>query len=259
MTMFARAVIVDGNSLGPLGIGSVENDGRLGQRSAPWDSEHVPGRDGEVLVASEPAVRAATLRLRFVLETVSRTQLLALIDETKWRLGVRKSHVFRFVDDETREVTGVIEGWEFRAIPPDLVQNATELLVDVKLADPREYETTDTVVGSIQTTPVALPLGADRSWPVIVVSGAGTFTLTYAHNDTTTLATLNISGAAAPVTIDMQTGSITDNAGEAAAFLVAGSDFPFAFDPQDGDFPTSAWPTLACSAGTAQATYRKAY
>lgn len=259
MTIFDRGVIIDTVGLGPLGVGSVENDGRLGQRSAPWDSEKVPGRDGEVLVASEPSVAAAMLRLRFVLETDTRTELLALVDETKWRIGVRKSHVFRFVDDETREVTGVIEGYEFRGIGPDLTQNACQLFLDVKLPDPREYATTDTVVGSIQTTPVALPLGADRSWPVIVVSGAGSFTLTYAHNDTTTLKTLDISGAAAPVTIDMQTGSITDNAGEAAAFLVAGSDFPFAFDPQDGDFPTSAWPTLACSAGTAEATYRKAY
>lgn len=259
MTRFLRSVVIDTTGLGVLGVGSVENDGRLGQRRASWDSERVPGRDGEVLAASQPSVRASILRLRFVLETDTRTELLTLIDEMKWRLGVRQSHTLRFVDDETREVTGVIERYEFRGIGPDLVQDACELLLDVKLADPREYETTDTVVSSISTTPVALPLGADRSWPVIVVSGAGSFTLTYAHNDTTTLKTLEIAGAAAPVTLDMQTGSITDAGGEAAEFLTAASDFPFAFDPQDGDFPNASWPTLACSAGTAEATYRKAY
>jgi len=256
---FDRAVIVDTVGLGELGVGSVSSDGRLGTRRARWDAEAVPGRTGVVLTASRPSIDAGSLDLRFVLEAATRTALLTLIDTAKYLLRVDTSHVFRFVDDEAREVTGVIERLEFGGIGPDLVQDACELRVSVVLPDPREYETTDTVVGSIQTTPVALPLGADRSEAVIVVSGAGSFTLTYAHNDTTTLHTLEISGAAAPVTIDMQTGSITDNAGEAAAFLVAGSSFPFSFDPLDGDFTTSAWPTLACSAGTAEATYRRAY
>lgn len=257
--IFARAVIVDTVGLGALGVGSVSTDGRLGGRSANWPSERVPGRDGAVLVASEPEILPRSLDLRFVLEADTRTALLALRDEVFWRLHPRTAHTFRFVDDEARETTGVVTGCEFVGIAPDLTQNACELRMEVFCADPREYEIADTVVGSIQTTPVALPLGSDRSEAVIVVSGAATFTLTYADSGASTLKTLDIAGAAAPVTIDMQTGSITDAGGEAAAFLVAGSDFPFSFDPQDGDFPTAAWPTLACSAGTAEATYRKAY
>lgn len=256
---FDRAVIVDTEGLGELGVGSVENDGRLGDTRARWDNERVPGRDGVLLVASEPAVDARPLSLRFVAEAASRTALLTLVDKVKYLLNPRTSHTFRFVDDETREVTGVVERLRFRGIAPDLTQDACEVLVDVLCADPREYETTDTVVGSITTGDTDLPLGADRSWASIVVSGSGSFTLTYKDSGGTTLYTLEISGAAAPVTIDMSTGSITDNAGEAASFLVAGSDFPFSFDPQDGDFLTSAWPTLACSSGTAEATYRKAY
>lgn len=257
--MFDRAVLIDTVDIGALGVGSVSNDGRLGGRRAKWDFETVPGRYGAILVASQPQIRPRELDLRFIVEAASRTALLALRDELLSRLGLETIHTFRFVDDETRETTGVITSIGFRGIEPDLTQDAFQLILGVLCPDPREYATTDTVVGSIGVSDVALPLGATRTEGVIVVTAAAAFTLTYKSSGAVTVHTLEIAGATSPVTIDMATGLITDFDGNAIDHLVEPSDFPFSFDPQDGDFPTAAWPTLNTSAGTAVATYRKAY
>lgn len=254
----ARRVIVDGVNLDALGVTNASVEGRLGDRFTSLRTEKVPGRDGVVVVATQPSVDARLLQMEFTLEAATRSELLTLRDQVASLLSVRIPHTFRFVDDETRETTGFVTQRQFPAIPPDLSQPACRLLATVMCPDPREYATTDTVVSGISGD-TALPLGPERSDPVIVVTGAGTFTLTYKNSAGGNLKVLQISGAAAPVTIDMATGSITDNNGEAAEFLVAGSDFPFFFDPDDGDFIASAWPTLACSAGSAEATYRKAY
>lgn len=254
-----RSVIVDGTDLSSIGdVTHFEVFGRFGGHDVDWPSEQVP-HVGEVVTASEPSERGRVIRMTFTVEAATRAALQALLDELKFRLGPRQLRTVEFVDDETREVNGYVVGVNFPPIHPHLTQAAVRMEVRLWLPDPREYETANTVVSAIGATDKDLPLGAKPSEASIVVTGAATFTMTYKNSAGGTVFTLDISGATSPVTIDMATGEITDNDGNAADHLVEPSDFPFSFDPDDGDFPSLAWPTLAVSAGTAVATYRKAY
>lgn len=254
-----RSVIVDGTDLSSIqDVTHFEVVNRFNGVDAQMQTELIAGI-GAVEVSDEPQMRPRLIRLQLYAEATTRAALVAVIDELRWRLGPRKLRVFQFVDDETRESTGRVIGLRFPLIRPQLSQAAVEVEVDILCPDPREYESSNTVVSAIGATDKDLPLGSAPSRASIVVTGAAAFILTYKNAAGTTIHTLEISGAASPVTVDMVTGEITDNNGNAADHLVQPSDFPFSFDPDDGDFSIDDWPTLACSAGTAVATYQKAY
>ncbi len=254
-----RSVIVDGTDLSSIGdVTHFEVFGRFGGHDADWPSERLPSR-GEVVVANAPQEGGRVLRLTFTAEASTRAALQTLLDEVRWRLGPRQLRALRFVDDETRESFGYVIDLAFPPIRPHLSQPASGIEVRVWCPDPREYATSDTVVSAIGASDKDLPLGAKRSLASIVVTGAAAFILTYKSDAPATIHTLEIAGATSPVTIDMSLGLITDFNGNAMDHLVEPSAFPFAFDPDDGDFPAASWPTLATSAGTAVATYRKAY
>lgn len=259
--MSRRALIVDGFDLSTIGFILSKPDGQRDGLDADWPSVKVPGRIGVSVTADEPSFEPRTIRVDGVLEsdpTVDTVaDLLARLDEFKYRLGSTERN-FRFVDDETYDYRARALRVRHPPIDPALIQTAVRVRADLWMRDPRRYSTTQTVVSGI-TTATALPLGTAPVRGVIVVTGATGFTLTYKHFDTTTLKALIIAGATSPVTIDMELGKITDGGGPAADTLDHDSDFPFDFDSEDGDWTASQWPTLEVSAGSAQASYYRAW
>jgi phage-related protein len=210
------------------------------------------------VVASQPSYDPRELTIEGSVVSATRTAMLSNLDELKWRIGnIEKTYTI--VDDTSREFRARCTQFRTTGIDPYIVQRGVRVRLKLWLADPRIFATSDTVIGSITTSPVDMPLGTAPSLPSITVVTSGTFTLTYKDSAAATIATLNISGATAPTTIDMDAMTITDGSGNAAEHLVAGSDFPIVFDPEDGDYVTPDWPTLECSSGTATATYRKTY
>jgi phage-related protein len=259
--MADTSLLVDGFDLGTLNVVVEKVTGRTGDINSTPQIVTVPGRIGEVVVATAPNVGTRKLSVDLAAIADSRTALLAVLDELKWRLSPQKLHTFVWVDDQTRECYGYVADIRDNPIEPDLLQRATKYRVTIECPDPREYATSDTTVSSIGATPVDLTLGSAPSVPTITVTGAGTFTLTYKNSAATTLKTVTVTGATAPVVLDCDAGTVTDAGGNAVPYLSSTSDFPFSFDPQDGDpyAGTPDWPTLECSSGSAEAVYRKAW
>jgi phage-related protein len=258
--MAQTSLIVDGFDLATIGV-IVENvTGRAGNIDSALPAVTVPGRLGDVVVSAKPNVGSRTLSIRLAALADTRTALLGVLDELKWRFAPQKQHTLVWVDDQTREMYGYVTDFRDDPIEPDLMQIATRYRLTVECPDPREFATSDTTVSSI-TTATDIQLGSAPSTPTITVTGAGTFNLVYKNSAATTLKTVSISGATAPVVLDCDAGTVTDAGGNAVQYLSASSDFPFVFDPQDGDpyAGTADWPTLECSAGSAEAVYRKAW
>lgn len=223
-----------------------------------WPAQEVPGRYGMAVVASEPSYKPREVVIEGSMVSADLATLKTNLDEFKWRLP-NTLQTYTIDDQTAREFRAYCTEIRVTGIDPYLVQRGVEIRLKLWLPDPRLFATSDTIVGSIGASPVDIPLGTGPSLASISVATAGTFTLTYKDSAAATVGTLQISGATAPTVINMDTMVITDDNGNAADHLVAGSDFPIVFDPQDGDYVTPDWPTLECSSGTATATYRKTY
>ena len=256
--MSIRALLVDGTDVSTYGLVVSEIEGWRDGPKAGWPDVQPIGRIGSVRTSTEPTIEQRNLRITGTALATSLSNLLSNLDNLKVLLGTSE-RTFIFTDDETRKFVGRVTGVSARGINPHLTQRGCEIEIDVLMNDPRIFATTSTTVSSIGASATDLPLGTAISIPTITVSTAGTFTLTYKNSAGTTVSELTITGATAPVVINMDAGTITDAGGNAIPYLGTTDDFPFYFDPQDGDYPTSDWPTLEVSAGTAEAVYDKAY
>ena len=259
--MAQTALTVDGFDLATIGVIVETVTGRVADLRSTLGTVSVPGRIGQAVTSLTPPVDTRKLDIQFAVLGDTRSLMLDAVDELKWRLAPQVLHTLVWVDDTTREMYGYVTSIKDKAIHPDLTQRGTRIRVSVTCPDPREYATSDTTISSIGSSPVDMVLGAAPSIPVITVTGAGTFTITYKDSGAVTLKSLTITGATAPVVLDCDAGTVTDGGGNAIDTLGSTDDFPFAFDPQDGDpyAGTPDWPTLQTSAGTAEAVYRKAW
>jgi phage-related protein len=221
-----------------------------------WDQVQVPGRFGSIATALEPSYPTRQLVVTGTVLGTTVADLYSKLDQIKWRIGLVEKE-FAFVDDETRVFNARLTGFQSTGIQPMMTQLGTTVSITLLMLDPRIYDDSPTIVGSIGNSDVDLPLGTAPVRASINVTGSGSFTLTYKDSSAVEVATMTITGATAPVDIDMDAQTITDAGGNAVDTLTAG-DF-FAFDPADGDYVTPDWPTLRCGSGTAQATYTKAY
>jgi hypothetical protein len=172
------------------------------------------------------------------------------------------------VDDGTTalQTTGVATALSIVPFGVSLAPLALRIEAEFTCPDPtwRESEPTSQILGATRQT---LALGTAPSTPIIRIMGSATNpVLTYRNAGGTAIktCTFTVTLAAADdwLDIDMRTGLcvLSDNAvtSNGLSYLSAG-DFPWAFDPQDGDYGTSAWPTLEVSAGTGVAYWWKRY
>ena len=257
--MASTVLSVDGYDLSALDFQVETLTGWRDGVAATWPSQPVPGRFGVQVTASEPIYAPRQVVVSGAIVSSDVATLVAYLDELKCRVG-RTQKTFIIVDNTAREFRARVTQFVSTAIAPAIIQVGVRIAITLWLDDPRTFGTSDTVVPSI-TSATDLPLGSAPSLASIVVTGSGSFTMTYKDYSGATIAALEISGATAPVTIDMDAGTITDGSGNAAEHLVAGSAFPIVFDPDHGDgiFGSPNWPTLELTSGSGTATYRKAY
>lgn len=250
---------VDGYDLSTIGFRLTSDlSGWRDRYAADWASSVVPGRIGELLLASDPTIPARQVTLSAYQKAPDLATLLTYADALKWRLRPGQ-HEFILPDQGARILRARVKGpVQFSPVAPALAQKTHRIQIPLLCHDPRLLADADTVVAVTNAAgDVDLPLGTAPSSPSISVSVAS-FTLTYKDSAGATLYTLQVSGASAtPVVIDMTARTVTSSAGSEVDAIVSPRFFDL--DPGDGDFLAAAWPTLACSNGTATCTYRKAY
>ena len=201
-----------------------------------------------------------------LLTAATHATALSNLDILRERLGVGKPDSpmeVKFDSGLTRHFDCYLDG---RVTTRRLHAGTAIYEVDIPLVavDPREYDDSNTVIGSITTSDVDMTLGtAPHNKVSISVTGSNTFTLTYKNSAGTTVATLGLTSATGtqPYVFDLEDETVLDSAGTPAsmmAFLDAGSEF-FTMDPRDGVISARAWPTLTSSSGTATVTFKKAY
>lgn len=122
-----------------------------------------------------------------------------------------------------------------------------------------------TVALATAGTRYPIPLGTAPSSPIIRLMGTGSNpVLTYRDAGGAAVHTLTTGSHTLAsdeyLDLDMRRGKavhydsgVADNPTNQSVVLSAA--FPFALDPQDGDYGTSAWPTLEVSAGSAEVLY----
>jgi phage-related protein len=257
--MASTVLSVDGYDLSALDFQVETITGWRDGIAATWPSQPVPGRFGVQVTGSEPIYAPRQVVVSGAIVSADVATLVAYLDELKWRVG-RTQKTFTIVDNTAREFNARVTQFVSTAIAPAIIQVGVRVAITLWMDDPRTFATSDTVVSSIGSA-TDLPLGSAPSLASIVITGSGAFTMTYKDYSGATISTLSISGATAPVTIDMDALTITDAGGNAADTLGTGSDFPITFDPEHGDdiFGTPNWPTLELTSGSGTATYRKAY
>lgn len=164
-------------------------------------------------------------------------------------------------------IDGLLTALNITSMVPSMTPTASRLVADFACPTPywKDVEPTSRV---ITTTARALTLGNAPSSPIIRIMGAATNpVLTYRDAAGTAQKTLTITGTLLVTNdwldIDMRTGVIRKYASGVitngfTSYTITG-DFPWAFDPQDGDYLTSGWPTLEISSGTCIAAWWKAF
>lgn len=112
-------------------------------------------------------------------------------------------------------------------------------------------------LGTGPSTPLIMPMGATSAQTVTYRTAGGDVVW---QIKTTNAATTDYS------IVDFRTGRVKKSASgvvtddEANAFIyTVWSTFPQPFDPQDGDYRTSQWPTLEVDSGAVQAIYWKSW
>jgi len=255
--MADKVFLIDGFDTSTLEFVVSEVQGWRDGANVTWNQKPVPGRIGTLITGLRPLWKPRELTVVGTLLASSVANLILANDEMKWRLGTA-ARTFTFVDDETREFNGRMIRYDAPGIQPHMVQLGVQVRIKIQMTDPRVFAASTTNVGSI-TSATDLPLGTAPVWATVQVTGSGSFTLTYKDHTGTTKGTMTITGATAPVNIDMDAQTITDAGGNAVEYLTAG-DF-FAYDPEHADdiFGSPDWPTLEVTSGTGSTSYEKAY
>lgn len=219
-------------------------------------------RDGEVRTTARLADAARELQLVGVVKGTSAAVLRTRMDTLV--AALTPSSALLILDDQPgRRHVVTCTRLQVQPIGPQFVALQAAFAATFKALTPFAEDVTATTVSGITTTPVALPLGTGIVRPVITITGAATNPiLTLRNSSGVTIGTMNFTGlslgAGIPLVIDCEALTVKNNGTPAPAALAAG-DF-FALDvAAQGVYASSAWPTLACSSGTAVASYRRTW
>jgi phage-related protein len=225
-----------------------------------YQTAEVPGRAGAVLLAAAPRVLGRTLTITGALMATTPALLATALDALKWRLDDGLLDL-RLVDDVTRRSMGYLtrlvieqaDGRQFR-------RRHLLITMTFQVLDPYRQDVTASSVTFVTNT--AMPLGTAPVRPALIRLSAtvGTVTnpiVTYKNSAGTVLGTMDFTGASIlngdKIEIDCEGRRILKTVSVVqtdASNLLAAGDF-LTLDPQDGDFTTSAWPTLTKASGGA--------
>jgi hypothetical protein len=254
------SLLIDGydTSLIGFGLSSPMQDWRDGMWRQ-WEHVRIPGSISSALLNTDPKSDVRPILLRGAQEGSTVAELRSFLNLLKYRLYKSEIEIV-FTDDTAVKYKARMAGRvRVTGIKRDLDQTAHTLEIPLECIDPRLYETSQQAIAV--TTDTALPQGNAPVGVEFEVS-VGTFTLTYKNSGGTTIKTITVTGASTPpIFVNMENKSILNSAGTPASVIAdMTGDFPWDVDIlEDGDFITSAWPTVSCSAGTCTARYYKAY
>ena len=258
--MANEVLYVDGVDLTTLGLYVQRVDGWVDRATTVLPTTAVPDALSH-LVVGRYQVQPRALRIEAVLKASSVTVLRTNLDTLRYRLrpGAR---VVRVIDQNDREATGYVSGFAEVFDPAPFAQRLKRLSIGVDCPDPRRFTITPNAV-AFTSSATLMPQGTAPVRPSITIAGAATNPILRYRNNAGTLLkemtfTISLAGGESLV-IDMATFTIIKNPGGSnqMATLTAG-DF-FAFDPNDGDYTTSAWPKLEVTSGSGTANYRRAW
>lgn len=255
------SVYVDGASVADVFV----VDNVTGHRDAPRTTRptrDVPGRVGPVLLSQVPAYGPRTLRLEGHVLGDTLTAMWAAWHELTSRLAGGQ-HEVTVVDNTARVYRAYLGQAQGIPLRPALWAPKTRLTVELTCYDPRAYSTGNSTLG-FGSTDTPVPLGTAPSGGVVRISGAASApSLVYKSSTGAELAriTLNTTlGSTSWVDIDLDAYTLVDeNSSSVAAAWASSVSRWLVLDPADGDYNSTAWPTLQVTAGSGALTYSKAW
>jgi len=256
------AVLVNGVNLGTrFGFYADRVTGWLGTATVATSSVTLRGRDGGMAV---PAVGGEGRRIE-VAGTLRAETVTARRDAERGVADLVRSGRVRLVVDDglagAMQIEGRLQAATFVPFGPSLSPLASRgTLAFVCEDEPywRDVEPTTRAVAAVSTR-YTVPLGTAPSSPIIRIMGSATNpVLTYRDAGGASVRSITFTATLTSseyLDIDMRRGRVqrvTSGAAANGLSLITGGDFPWGLDPQDGDYGTSAWPTVEVSAGTAE-------
>jgi len=260
----SKALIVDGKDLFDLGFVAETFRGHRSMVRRALPTVDVPGRVGPTVASNIPRYQTRRLTITGTLDAATFAEMQTRLDEIKYRLE-GAGRTVTIADDETRQYRDV-RFEEISATPykPDLFQKQTALTIQGVAYDPRGYSTGLTVSGSFASTDLAMPLGTAEVGPIVRISGTAVNpAIIYKNSAGVEQARITFAVTISSTDyydVDLDLFTFIDKAGlNVSDKLNSTASTFFVLDPSDGNFVTSAWPTIQVTAGSAISTYRKAY
>lgn len=178
---------------------------------------------------------------------------------------VRSARVRIVVDDGlsgAMQIEGRLHSLVTVPFGPSLTPLASRITMEFRCHDEPYWRDVEPMTRAIAAaaTRYTIPLGTAPSSAIVRVMGSATTpVVTYRDAGGAVVFTMSITLTLASteyVDLDMRRGKITKFASGAPTGIHIGTGtFPFALDPQDGDYATSAWPTIEISTGSAEVVW----
>jgi hypothetical protein len=231
-----------------------------------WVQLTVPGTAG-VLFAPPVQEKGRKLTLTGGLWTAANTTAAREAAEDALK-GALRAGLLRLVRTSASSLSRLIEGYavSIQTKPVEHPLNGLGSAVTIAMLC-RDVYWRD-IEPLLRALPVAgaryaLPLGEAPSTPIIRLMAGTNPVLTYRDAGGAVVWSMTFTATLSAtdyLDIDMRYRTITRvNSGTTVATsglsLLTAGDFPRAFDPQDGDYLSAAWPTLEVSSGSAEALW----
>ncbi len=243
-----------------------ETDGFFDAPDRSFTELAINGRAG-TLLAGPTTEQGRQITLTGTLTTTAKTVAALETASDQFKDAVR-SGVVRLIRTSTAGTARVIDGVakQIRLSAIGHPVSPTDLRVSIVFKCEDAYwsdlQPTSRLLGATRAT---LPLGTAPSTPIIRLMGSATSpVVTYRDaggvaQKVATLTSITLAATNDWLDLDMRTGKITLSASGVVTNQLAQvtGDFPWGFDPQDGDYATSAWPTLEVSSGSGVAYWWK--
>lgn len=256
---------LDGTDLASLGYYVNDTAGVFDSVQRSWQMLPITGRAG-VMFGAPAREGARTIQLNGGVTTTAKTVAARVTAEHKLKAAARGGLV-RLTRTDSTGTLQCIEGYgssvtlKSQGHPLNATDDISSITLQCRDAYWRDADWTSQALGATRKT---LALGTAPSTPMIwIVGSAVNPVLNYRDAGGTIQKTMTFTVTLAAtndwLNIDMRIGKITKYVSGATSVFAPSGDFTWAFDPQDGDYSTSTYPTLEVTAGAGIAYWQKMY
>lgn len=259
------SLTVNGTDLATWGFYPAEGEGVFGVTERTLLMAPVFGRAGTLISGSVEGARVLTVT--GTLTSTAKTVAGLETNADAFKDLLRGGEVQLVRDNGStaaRSITGWVGKIDVRPTGHPLAPTDSRVIFTVTCRD-AYWGAPDWSSAAITATPVPVPTGTAPSAPLIRLMAATNPVLTYRDASGTAQRTMTFTwtGAAGDyLEIDMRLGRITKSLSGVQSnglSLLTSGDFPWAFDPQDGDPTLAMYPTIEVSTGTAVAYWRRMF